>query len=97
MNLPVFSLLALVLIFPPHEAAEMVEGNHVKSIIGAIVDDSSRIGKEQRVAMEMAAHDFNEYGNQTHDLVDLQIRNYWREPVHAAVAGNIPTVHTEIV
>ncbi|TXG46470.1 hypothetical protein EZV62_028029 [Acer yangbiense] len=37
--------------------------------------------------MEMAVHDFNEYSNQTRLLVDLQLRNSWRQPVHAALAA----------
>ncbi|KAK1581416.1 hypothetical protein Q3G72_005846 [Acer saccharum] len=87
--LPLLTLLALVLIFAPNEAAEMVEeNNRVKGIIGAIVDNTSRVGKEQRVAMEMAVHDFNEYSsNQTRLLVDLQLRNSWRQPFHAALAA----------
>ncbi|KAK4851341.1 hypothetical protein QYF36_014273 [Acer negundo] len=87
--LPLLTLLALVLIFAPNEAAEMVEeNNRVKGIIGAIVDKTSRVGKEQRVAMEMAVHDFNKYSsNQTRLLVDLQLRNSWRQPVHAALAA----------
>ncbi|KAI9185437.1 hypothetical protein LWI28_007230 [Acer negundo] len=87
--LPLLTLLALVLIFTPNEAAEMVEeNNRVKGIIGAIVDKTSRVGKEQRVAMEMAVHDFNKYSsNQTRLMVDLQLRNSWRQPVHAALAA----------
>ncbi|KAL5736445.1 hypothetical protein ACOSQ2_031233 [Xanthoceras sorbifolium] len=86
MYLPLFSFLALVvLIFATDEqiVAMEMEG---KSIIGAIVDNSSRVGKEQRVAMEMAVHDFNEYNNQSR-LVRLQLRNSWREPVQAALAA----------
>ncbi|TXG66813.1 hypothetical protein EZV62_008088 [Acer yangbiense] len=87
--LPLLTLLALVLIFATNEAAEMVEeNNRVKGIIGAIVDNTSHVGKEQRVAMEMAVHDFNEYSSyQTRLLVDLQLRNSWRQPVHAALAA----------
>ncbi|KAK1583861.1 hypothetical protein Q3G72_027700 [Acer saccharum] len=89
--LPLLTLLALVLIFAPNEAAEMVEeNNRVKGIIGAIVDNTSRVGKEQRVAMEMAVHDFNEYSsNQTRLLVELQLRNSRRQPVHAALAAKL--------
>lgn len=58
----------------------------VKGVMGAIVNNSSRIGKEEQLAMEMAVQDFNNYTNQT--LV-LHIRNSRGEPVTAALLGNI--------
>ncbi|KAJ6298310.1 hypothetical protein OIU76_019458 [Salix suchowensis] len=61
------------------------EGVHAEGIvIGAIIDMSSRIGKEQRAAMEIAVEDFNGTGNQT--LV-LHIKDSQRDPVRAALAA----------
>lgn len=89
----VFSLLFLFMF--PAKAAANINGNahtaltvtngRVKGVIGAIVNNSSRIGKEEQVAMEMAVHDFNSYTNQT--LV-IHIRNSQGKPVTAALAGN---------
>ena len=56
-----------------------------KGIIGAIIDNSSRIGKEQTVAMNLALTDFFSYSNQN---FDLQIRNSAQgDPLQAAFAG----------
>ncbi|KAJ4726397.1 Glutamate receptor [Melia azedarach] len=68
-----------------HEAAEAENNNyHVKGIIVAVGQNSSRIGKEQRIAMEMAVDDFNGSGN--HSLL-LYTRNSTRQPVHTALAA----------
>ena len=56
-----------------------------KGIIGAIINNSSRIGKEQRVAMNMALKDFFSYSNQS---FDLHIRKSTQgDPLQAAFAG----------
>ncbi|KAM1583129.1 hypothetical protein ACFX10_030778 [Malus domestica] len=53
--------------------------------LGAIIDNSSRIGKEERVAIQMALDDhFDSTGNQR--LV-LHVRNSQREPLQAALAA----------
>lgn len=52
--------------------------------IGAIVDMSSRIGKEEILAMEMALEDFNSLRNQSFSLV---IRDSRSDPNIAALAG----------
>lgn len=82
---PLLSFVALVLIFTPKAAAADPENKkQVKGIVGAIVNNSSRIGKEQRIAMEMACEDFNRSSNES---LILYIRNSRREPMHAALAG----------
>ncbi|KAK3030272.1 hypothetical protein RJ639_039855 [Escallonia herrerae] len=53
------------------------------STIGAIVDTRNRVGKEAKVAMEMAISDFNRDTNQ--NLV-LHVRNSRGEPIRAALA-----------
>lgn len=45
-----------------------VETDHVRGSIGAIVDDSNRAGKEQKVAMDMAIEDFYDRTNQSYDF-----------------------------
>ncbi|KAA8523959.1 hypothetical protein F0562_010610 [Nyssa sinensis] len=57
---------------------------HVKGIVGAIVDYSSRIGKEEKVAMEMAIDDFFNYTNQS---LILQLKYSQGEPIKAALAA----------
>ena len=54
------------------------------AIIGAIVDLSSRVGKEEKVAMEMAIEDFQ---NRTNQSLVLQVKDSQGKPIHAAVAG----------
>lgn len=52
--------------------------------IGAIFDETSRPGKEAKVAIEMVIHDFNLAGNQ--NLV-MHYGNSRGKPVRAALAG----------
>ncbi|KAA8523969.1 hypothetical protein F0562_010600 [Nyssa sinensis] len=82
-----FSFIALGLFFPQATASSRdpnkMEINHVNGIIGAIVDNSSRIGKEARVAMEMAINDFN----QANQSLVLQNRNSQGDPVGAVLAA----------
>lgn len=83
-----FSFLALTLLCTPSAAAEgstrAKDSNPVKGIIGAIIDESSRIGKEERVAMEIAKEDFYSYSNQS---LALHIKDSQGDPVRAALAG----------
>ncbi|CAK7350080.1 unnamed protein product [Dovyalis caffra] len=79
----IFSLFALAFLFNLNTTAA-ADGVHVKGIIGAIIDSSSRIGKEQRVAMEIAMEDLYRTRNQT--LV-LRIKDSQREPIPAALAA----------
>ncbi|KAA0066787.1 glutamate-gated kainate-type ion channel receptor subunit glur5 [Cucumis melo var. makuwa] len=53
--------------------------------IGVIVDTSSRIGKEEILAMQMAVEDFNSFRNKSFSLV---IRDYKNDPNLAALAAN---------
>ena len=54
-------------------------------INGAIVDNSSRVGKEESVAMKMALEDFYNYYNQS---FVLHVRNSPRKFIQAAFEGN---------
>ncbi|GMY31949.1 glutamate receptor 2.8-like [Fagus crenata] len=86
---PTFTFLALVLLLAQKATVYGSTNNtlgkdHVKGIIGAILDSSSRIGKEQKVAMEMAIKDVFDKTNQS---FDLQIKNSQREPVQATIAA----------
>ncbi|CAK9325234.1 unnamed protein product [Citrullus colocynthis] len=56
-----------------------------KGRIGFIVDKSSRIGKEEILAMQMAIEDFNSFSNQSFSLV---IRDYKSDPNLAALEAN---------
>ncbi|XP_062013045.1 glutamate receptor 2.7-like isoform X2 [Rosa rugosa] len=53
--------------------------------IGAIIDVNSRIGKEQKAAMEVAAENFNKQSD-THELI-LHFRDSGRDPFLAAYAA----------
>ncbi|XP_019192950.1 PREDICTED: glutamate receptor 2.2-like [Ipomoea nil] len=64
--------------------------------IGAIVDGRTRVGKEVKVAMEMAMEDFF---NQTQQKLTLLVKNSHGEPVHAANAAQhlIKKQHVEAI
>ncbi|KAF9666599.1 hypothetical protein SADUNF_Sadunf16G0245500 [Salix dunnii] len=87
----VLSLLYVVLLLTPSGsiAAGRSSGTkgkqHVNGVIGAIVDRSSRIGKEEIVAMEIAREDVYRHFNQnlTLHVKDADQRN----PIRAALAG----------
>ncbi|CAI0410859.1 unnamed protein product [Linum tenue] len=54
--------------------------------IGAIVDETSRIGKEQILAMQMAAKDFQDPANQSL-VLDMYITDSKGEPLQAALSA----------
>lgn len=60
------------------------EKDLVAGVVGAIVDQDSRLGKEEKIAMEMAIKDFYEKTNQR---FHLHIVNSQNDPVQAAFAG----------
>ncbi|XP_058002408.1 glutamate receptor 2.8-like [Hevea brasiliensis] len=64
--------------------ANGVEKTTGRGIMGAVVDGSSRIGKEQKVAMKMAVRDFNNSNNQS---FFLQIQDSQGQPLQAALAA----------
>ena len=69
-----------------HGSTDLIDENDdVKGSIGAIVDYSSRIGKEEKVAMEMAIENFNSQYTDLH--IDLLINSSQGEPIQAALAG----------
>ncbi|KAJ6298314.1 hypothetical protein OIU76_019462 [Salix suchowensis] len=73
----VLSLLAVVLLLKPI-AAGRSSGSH--GVIGAIVDRSSRIGKEEIVAMEIAREDVYRHFNQNLTLVVKRRRSKESHP-----------------
>ena len=54
--------------------------------IGVILDQTSRPGKEAKVAIEIAIQDFNNKSNQPSVLY---IHNFKNKPVRAAIAGKL--------
>ena len=65
----------------------LLQATNGTSIIGAIFDQTSRPGKEAKVAIEIAIHDFNiKFTNQTSILYLQNSRN---KPGQAAFAGEI--------
>ncbi|KAM5586186.1 glutamate receptor 2.8-like [Rosa sericea] len=84
---PLFYFVTILLAFRPIAAntvRNIEAGMGVVVNVGAVIDNSSRIGKEQRVAMEMAMEDFCANNNQR--LV-LQIKHSQRDPMQAALAA----------
>ncbi|GMY31945.1 glutamate receptor 2.8-like [Fagus crenata] len=83
---PLCSILVLVFIFTHRvtvNGSSNTTGNDkIIGVIGAIVDNSSRIGKEQSVAMKLALDDFYDKFNQS---LILHIRDSQGEPIQAAL------------
>ena len=87
-----FSLFALILLLTSGTGAD--QSSKTQAIfkgstgIGAIVDTSSRIGKEEivamEVAMEVAKEDFYGFRN----LTFLLINDSQKDTIHAALEGN---------
>ena len=82
-----FLLLFAAMVSGRHETqrtagSTMVDGKQGR--IGAIVDMSSRIGKEEILAMQMAIEDFNSLSNRNFSLV---VRDSRSDPNLAALAG----------
>ena len=75
---PILISLVLVLSHGSITAADTTK-------IGAIIDASSRIGKEQKVAMEIAAQNFN--NTSTKHKLALYFQNPGRGTLQAAYAG----------
>ncbi|CAB4307806.1 unnamed protein product [Prunus armeniaca] len=63
--------------------SDITKDDGFMGILGAIVDNSSRIGKEESVAMQIAVEDFFNKNNQR---LDLKIRNSQGDPLQAALA-----------
>ena len=68
---------------PSHDGSGGSSTNH-DHVIG-IVDDSLRIGKEERVAMKMAVQDFTEATN--HTLILHIVSSSTSDPMKAALSG----------
>ena len=58
--------------------------------IGAIIDDGSRIGKEGKAAMRVAARNFNSYS--MNHKVSLVFNNHGGNPLQAAYAGEFSSL-----
>ena len=54
--------------------------------IGAIIDVSSQIGKEEKIAMEIAAENFNNNHSKTHKLF-LYFQDPGQDPLQVVSAG----------
>ncbi|XP_054813212.1 glutamate receptor 2.8-like [Prosopis cineraria] len=59
----------------------------VAAIIGAVIDNSSRIGKEKTVAIKMALEDFYHSQNNTNQSFVLHLMNSHGDPPQAALAA----------
>jgi hypothetical protein len=84
-----FTFFAIVLFLAQRTTADVgrrkvLAEDHVRGIIGAIVDNSTRFGKEQKVAMEMATKDVYD---KTGSSCDLRLITSQTEPYQTALAG----------
>lgn len=81
-----FMGMILLLLIPVLAAAADVgtTGGFSGGGIGVIIDNSSRIGKEELVAMRLAIQDFK---NKTNQQLDLHVRDSNGDPVLAVFSG----------
>ena len=84
-----FSLISFAFFLISHQTAaggglETTDISSVKGTIAAIVDYGSRVGKEEKVAMEMAINDFYDHTNQR---LILRVKNSQGDPFQAALTG----------
>ena len=56
--------------------------------IGAIIDVSSRIGKEEKIAIEIAAENFNKHHSKSHKL-SLYFKDPGKDPLQVVSAGQL--------
>ena len=56
--------------------------------IGAIIDFSSRIGKEEKIAIEIAADNFNIHHSKSHKL-SLYFKDPGKDPLQVVSAGQL--------
>ncbi|GAV64037.1 Lig_chan domain-containing protein/SBP_bac_3 domain-containing protein/ANF_receptor domain-containing protein, partial [Cephalotus follicularis] len=92
-----FSFLALLLLFSAANGSiNTKEDDQKRDIIGAIVDYSSRVGKEEKVAMEMAIKDIYDKTNQS---FVLRILNSQRVSTQAVIAAKdlINTLQVQVI
>ncbi|PQP93857.1 glutamate receptor 2.8 [Prunus yedoensis var. nudiflora] len=87
-NFPAFlSFMAFVLLLKQilivDGISDTTKDDGFVGILGAIVDNSSRIGKEESVAMQIAVEDFL---NKSNRRLDLKIRNSQGDSLQAALA-----------
>ena len=67
---------------------EAVNTTNEVTNIGAIIDVSSRLGKEERIAMEIAAENFNNHHSKSHKL-SLYFKDPGKDPLQVVSAGQL--------
>ncbi|KAL7211710.1 hypothetical protein ACSBR2_014547 [Camellia fascicularis] len=78
-------IFSFLFIFLSHGSFTEAQSNAKTTKIGAIIDANSRIGKEQKIGMEIAAQNFNSNTSNTHKLV-LHFKDPGRDPLQAVYA-----------
>lgn len=81
---PLLPFFLLLFFFPSSSNATSAQ-DEFNGTIGAILDPSSRAGKEEKIAMEMALQDFNA---STGLGLLLNVANSHQDTVGAASGGN---------
>jgi hypothetical protein len=80
-----FSILIFFLFSLSNGDGAVNKTNEVTNI-GAIIDVSSRIGKEEKIAMEIAAENFNNNHSKTHKLF-IYFQDPGQDPLQVVSAG----------
>ena len=82
-----FLILISFLLLLSHGDEAVNTTNEVTNI-GAIIDVSSRIGKEEKIAMEIAAENFNNHHAKSHKL-SLYFQDPGKGPLQVVSAGQL--------
>jgi hypothetical protein len=82
MAFSVLTVSTITFLFVLYYGAEAAIANEVTNYIGAIIDVNSRIGKEEKIGMQIAVQNFNKNSNSTHKL-----SLYIREPHRITSVG----------
>ena len=86
-----FCLLFLILIsflLSLSHGGEAAKTTNEVTNIGAIIDVSSRIGKEEKIAMEIAAENFNNHHSKSQKL-SLYFQDPGKDPLQVLSAGQL--------
>ena len=83
-----FFLILISFLLSPSHGGEAANTTNEVTNIGAIIDVGSRSGKEEKIAMEIAAENFNNHHSKNHKL-SLYLKDPGKGPLQVVSAGQL--------